>query len=116
MKVTDQTRLRDMLDMSRRIQRLVAGKEREALEHNDMLLGLAIIRALEVVGEAAANLSEEVRTTHPQLPWKQMIGMRNYLIHRYASVDLNVVWDTATTSIESLIPQIEAILNSDVSD
>ena len=102
--------------MSQRILRLLAGKQRESLEQDDMVLGLAIIRALEVIGEAAANMDAETRQAHPEVPWKQMIGMRNLLIHRYASVDFDVVWDTATISIRALIPLLETILKSDVSN
>lgn len=79
-----------------------------------MLLGLAVIRALEVIGEAAANVEDDVQQQHPTIPWKQMIGMRNYLIRRYARVDLNIVWDTASLSVVSLIPQLEALLSLDL--
>lgn len=113
MNAADRARLNDMLDMARRILRLIEGKNRPDLDKNDMLLGLAVIRALEVIGEAAANIGDDFQQQHPAIPWKQMIGMRNYLIHRYARVDLNIVWDTASLSISSLIPQLEALLSEE---
>lgn len=108
----DLTRLRDMLDMAQRVQRLVAGKSRPMLEADDMLLGLAVIRGLEVIGEAASKVTSDLQTAYPQVPWKQMIGMRNYLIHAYMNVDLDIVWDSATQSIAELIPQLETILQN----
>lgn len=113
MSDADLTRLRDMLDMAQRVQRLLAGKSRDRLEADDMLLGLAVIRGLEVVGEAASKVSDDLKSTHPEIPWKQITGMRNYLIHAYMSVDFDIVWDSATQSIADLLPQLEAIIQSE---
>jgi len=96
-----------MLDMGRRLQRIMNGKTRPMLEEDDMVLGLAIIRTLEIIGEAASRVSTKTRETYPQIAWRQIIGMRNYLIHAYMNVDLNVVWDTATHSVPELVEQLE---------
>ena len=101
-----------MLEMAQRVQRLIAGKSRETLEADDMLLGLAVIRGLEVIGEAASKISDELQNTNPQIPWKKITGMRNYLIYAYMNVDFDIVWDSVTQSIAELIPHLEALLQN----
>ncbi len=70
----------------------------------------AVLQKLSVIGEAAARVSEETRTAHPEVPWNQARGMRNLLIHAYFSVDWDVVWTTATDSVPRLAGQIAEIL------
>jgi uncharacterized protein with HEPN domain len=70
----------------------------------------AVIRELEVLGEAAGKVSEEVRAEYPQIPWPLIVGLRNRLIHEYFRVKLDVVWGVVTTELPPLIEQLEAIV------
>jgi len=110
--VDDVTRLQHILDAAQRCVRYVKGKKRADLD-NDDLLGLALIRLLEIVGEAAWGVSEELRAKHPEIPWRQMSGMRNRLIHGYFDVDHDVVWETANAELPPLIVQIRGVLSKE---
>lgn len=70
----------------------------------------AVIREIIVIGEAARQLSEDFRNAHPTLPWRKIIGMRNYLIHQYFSIDLGIVWEVVTTDLEQLIAYLEPLV------
>jgi len=74
--------------------------------------GLALIRLLEVVGEAANRVSEETRSRHDHIPWGDIIGMRNRLIHGYDVVDQETLWNTLTEALQVLVGQLEAIAGS----
>lgn len=88
-----------MLDYAVEAQALTAGRSRGDLA-SDRLLNLAIVRLLEVIGEAASRVSEETRSTYPQVPWRQISNLRNRLIHGYDEVDFDILW----TIIESDLP------------
>ncbi len=70
----------------------------------------AIIRSVEVIGEAASKVSEELRKEHPEVPWHKIVGMRNRLIHVYFDIDYNTLWQTVKENLPPLIMQIKAIL------
>jgi uncharacterized protein with HEPN domain len=70
----------------------------------------SIIYYLQIIGEAASAIPLDFRNRHPEIPWRQMISTRNKLIHNYAGIDLDIVWETATTSIPDLELKIKAIL------
>jgi uncharacterized protein with HEPN domain len=70
----------------------------------------AVIRKFEVIGEATKQLPEEFRQAHPEIPWKEMAGMRDRLIHFYSGVDHRLVWRTITDRLPSLSRQIRHIL------
>ena len=70
----------------------------------------ALVRPLEIIGEAARRISAETQQSHPEIPWQQMIGMRNRLIHAYFDVNLDVVWKTVTRDLPSLKTELEKIL------
>ena len=66
----------------------------------------AVLRGLEIIGEAAKNLSKELKTKYSQIPWKEIAGMRDKLIHHYFGVNLNLVWETVKTKLPELRNQI----------
>ena len=98
-----------MLDMARKATDFVAGKTRADLD-TDEKLGMALVRALEVIGEAANHVSPQVRGELPAIPWRQVIGMRNRIIHAYYDVDLDIVWETVRDDLPTLTASVEAAL------
>lgn len=79
----------------------MAGRSREDLDANRML-ALALVRSIEVIGEAGSQVSQEGRTEAPNIPWAEIVAMRNRLIHAYFDVNLDVVWQT----VEEDLPQL----------
>lgn len=109
MNEKDEVRLRDILDEAYRMQRFVTGRVRADLERDEML-AYAVVRVIEIIGEAAARVTEETRTQHANLPWRNMIGIRNRIVHDYHGVNLDIVWEVATRNIPELVPELEKIL------
>ena len=107
----DVIRLRHMLDHAREAVQMVEGKQRAALK-NDRKLELALVRLVEIVGEAAAKVSVEGQSKFGEVPWSQIIAMRNRLIHGYDAVDLDVLWDTIENDLPALISKLENALSS----
>lgn len=103
-----------MLDASREALDFVAGKERADLDE-DRMLALALVKSIEIVGEAGASVSPEGRAEIPDIPWRQIVAMRNRLIHAYFDVNLDVVWETVRRDLPPLISTLEKVLESDVS-
>lgn len=108
----DVVRLRHMLDHAREAVDLLSGKTRAELA-NTRLLQLGLVRLVEIIGEAAARVSREERVKHPAIPWEDVVGMRNKLIHGYDAIDLNILWDTITDDLPRLIAELEKGLQSE---
>ena len=110
MKKDDSLYLRHILDAIQDIESYVQGiVTLEAFSADGMRLN-AVVRQLEVVGEAAAHLSMELRATHADVPWEKMIGMRNRLIHEYFGVDEEVIWKVSQEELQPLRIAVERIL------
>ena len=105
----DLIRLRHMLAAARKARRFVQGRGRTDLESDEML-SLAIVRLLEIIGEAATHVSEPVQAALPSIPWRQITGVRNRLIHGYFDVDHDIVWAIVEGDLPTLIIQLEALL------
>lgn len=73
----------------------------------------SVIRRLEIIGEAAGRVSRQCRDENPDIPWSQMRGMRNWVIHRYDDVDMDVVWETVEQDIPLLIAQLEGLVSEE---
>jgi len=106
----DQVYLRHILDAIGKIKTYLEGQTYESFCENDMMID-AVVRELEIIGEATNNLSEQLREIHPEIPWSDAIDMRNFLIHEYFGVRTHVVWDTCKNDIPVLKSFIEAALN-----
>jgi uncharacterized protein with HEPN domain len=103
-------RLQHMLDASREAAALVAGRSRAEYD-GDRTLRLALIRLLEVIGEAASRIPMEFRDEHPEIPWFGVVGLRNRLIHGYDDVDYDIVWQILADDIPSLIAALQEATN-----
>jgi uncharacterized protein with HEPN domain len=101
--------LRDLLDAIEKIQNFIKDLDFEEFKKDDKTK-FAVIRALEIIGEATKHISEEVRNKYPEVPWKDMAGMRDVLAHAYFGVDEETVWLTAKEKIVQIKPSIEKIL------
>lgn len=102
MTPSDLVRVHHMIDTARIIARFVDGRERADLD-SDTAFSFAIVRAIEVFGEAASRISSATRSQTPELPWQAIIGMRNRLIHAYFDIDHDTVWTAATQEIPELL-------------
>ena len=105
----DQAYLSHILQSIETIQRYMKGVDYASFKKQEMMID-AIIRQLEIIGEAASHVSGELKSQHDTLPWRQMQNMRNLLIHHYFGVDIEVVWDTCKKDLPSLKKAIELFL------
>ena len=110
MHAEDRIRLLHMVEAAEAAMRFAAGRQRDDLQTDQMLL-FAVIRAIEVLGEAANKVSEEVRTANVNIPWKAIVGMRNRLIHAYFDVDTDMVWETLQIEIPEVLTHLQALLH-----
>lgn len=102
--------LRHMLDHAREARDLVRDKTFEELQA-DRVMALALTRLLEIVGEAASRVPSEVREQHPEIEWRDIVGLRNRVIHGYDAVDLAVVWRILEADVPLLIDRLEQIIS-----
>lgn len=102
----DGLKLKHIREYADKALKMVEGKVKADLQ-NDEMLCLALTRALEIVGEAASRVSEETRKSMPAIPWAQMVGLRNRLIHGYDSVDIDILWDIVKQDIPPLVKQLK---------
>ena len=105
----DLAHLFDMLHEAEMARSFVRGKNYEDFEA-DIQCRYAVIRAIEIIGEAAARVSREFRETHRNLPWKQMIGARNRLIHGYDDIVLSTVWEIVDKHLPKLISDLTPLI------
>jgi uncharacterized protein with HEPN domain len=98
-----------MLDAVNEALSFIQGKIRPDLDQERMLV-LSLIRELEIIGEAASKISPETRSQTSTVPWQDITGMRNRLIHAYFDVDLDSVWSTVTKDLPVLKAELEKIL------
>jgi len=105
----DIVRLRHMVETAREAVAMIEDKEMADLR-SERMLELSLIRLIEVFGEAAARVTHEGQAKYPSIPWHQIVGMRNRLIHGYDQVDLHILWDTIEIDLPPLITELEKIL------
>lgn len=110
MQKDDRARLTHALGAARKAARFIKDRDREELDADEMFEA-ALIRTIEVVGEALNQVSAEFREMNPDFPWRSAIGMRNRLIHGYDGVDNEIVWRTATEELPKLAAKIERLLD-----
>ena len=108
MQHDDRVYLRHMLDMARKAQTLVAGRSHADFEQ-DEVLRLALRHLIQIVGEAANQVSQDYRMGTPEIPWGEIVGMRHRVVHDYLGVDEEMVWKTVVEDLPGLIPILERI-------
>jgi uncharacterized protein with HEPN domain len=106
----DNVRLRHMLDYSREAIHMAEGQRRGDLDTHRMLQ-LSLVRLVEIVGEAASRVSAPTRQQYPQIPWPQIAGMRNRLVHGYDFVDYDILWQTVSEDLPALVAALEPLVS-----
>jgi len=109
MQPEDAVLVRDMIEYTRRAIEAARGRDRSHLD-TDPVLSAALERFVEVIGEAASKTSDALRQSAHDIPWREIIGMRNRLAHGYASVDQQILWDVVTVDLPKLMPRLEKLV------
>lgn len=107
----DLVRFKHILDAAKEALSFVKDKSKADLTKDRMLV-LSLVKEIEIIGEAASKISDKTKTKYFRVPWIDIIGMRNHLIHAYFDVDLDVVWNTVTHDLPFLIDELEKIIPS----
>lgn len=110
MQKNDLIRARHMLEAAQEACALTHHKTRSDLDF-DRKLVLAVIKSIEIIGEASARITEETKMDFSQIPWERIVSMRNRLIHAYFDINLDIVWKTVTEDLPPLIQNLEKILS-----
>jgi len=106
----DEVRLRHMLDAAEEAVSFMADRTRADLD-TDSMLALAMVRLLEIIEEVANAVTDETQQKNPQIPWRQIMGTRNRLIHGYYDVDMDIVWQIVKQDLPPLITNLEEMIN-----
>ncbi len=107
MSPEDEIRIRHMINAADSALTFISSRTREDLDA-DLLLVFGLVRAVEIIGEAASKVSVEGRANIPELPWSKVIGMRNRLVHAYFDVDTAILWNTVTQALPQILAQLRA--------
>lgn len=105
----DDAYLLDILIAAQKAIQFTSGIDREEFEENEIIQN-AVIRPLEIIGEASGKLSKEFRKAHKEIPWGDMIDLRNRLIHEYFNVNYGAVWDTIKKDLPEFIKQVAPLI------
>lgn len=109
MQKDDQVRLRHMLEAAKEALSFAQNETRSSLD-SDRKLELALVKSIEIIGEAAVKATDSCRRELPQIPWASIMGMRNRLIHAYFDLDRDILWNTIMDDLPSLVEELEQIL------
>jgi uncharacterized protein with HEPN domain len=109
----DRVRLQHMLDAALKALRIAAGHRREDLDLEDEPLSDALVRLISVIGEAANRVSPATRSELVDIPWSDLVGMRNRLIHGYFDIDLDILWTTVQDVLPGFAQRLELALADD---
>jgi uncharacterized protein with HEPN domain len=112
MRRDDLVRLRHMLDAAREAISFTEGRTRADLEVDRMLV-LALVKEIEIVGEAASQISQEAREQMPSIPWPDIVGMRHRLVHAYFDINLEILWQTVQGDLPPLVVELERVVRAE---
>jgi uncharacterized protein with HEPN domain len=101
MKPDDKIRVQHMIDAAEEVKSFVADTSEQDFIKNRMLI-LSVIKEIEIIGEAASKISEITKLEYPDIPWQDIVGMRNRLIHGYFDVNVKLVWNTVKNNLPAL--------------
>lgn len=110
MSPDDRWRIRPMIEAAEQALQFLRGRQRADLD-TDAMLCFAVTRAVEIVGEAAAQVSDTGRNELPDVPWPQIVGMRNRLVHAYFDINRTILWDTVQLALPPLIAQLKSAID-----
>ena len=110
MRKDDEIRFRHMLDAAHEVVYFARGRTRDDLD-NDRQLVLALVKAIEIVGEAATQITESTRLRLSEIPWQRIIGMRNRLVHANFDMNLDIVWKTVQEDMPGLISLLDSAIS-----
>ena len=108
-KFDDAARLGHIFDAISRIESYVSKVDKPTFIANNMMQD-AVVRQLEIIGEAARNVSDQLTEKHPELPWFEMRAIRNKIVHDYLENNTEIIWDTVKNDLPSLKPKITKLL------
>jgi len=103
--------LKDILDAIARIEDYTKDLSFEEFSKNNLVVD-AVVRNFEIIGEASKNIPHQIKSLYPDIPWKEMAGMRDKMIHEYFGIDLEIVWQTVKTRLSQLKSLLSDIYNS----
>jgi len=109
MNAHDRIRIQHMLEAAAEAAAFIKGRTSQDLTVDRMLL-LALVKEIEIIGEAATQVSDDLRETSPDIPWASIKGMRNRLIHAYSDVNVGLVWSTVVSDLPQLVSSMEQLL------
>ena len=101
--------VRDMVEFAERVVSYTDGLDYDAFVADGLTYD-ATLRNIELIGEAATHIPEQVRNEHPEIPWRNVVGTRNQLAHAYLGVDNDVIWDIIESDIPDLLPKLRGML------
>ncbi|XGV86362.1 MAG: DUF86 domain-containing protein [Limnothrix sp. BL-A-16] len=113
--IDDYTRLQHMRDAAQEAITFIQGVQQLDFESNRLLV-VALVKEIEIIGEAANRISPDCQSRYPEIPWRAIIGMRNRLVHAYFEIDLELVWQVVTQELPSLLPKLESAILSERSN
>lgn len=105
----DRIRIQHMLDAIDEALSFIEGRSKKDL-FEDRMLTLSIIKEIEIIGEAASRVTDETQREYPGIPWNDIVGMRNRLIHVYFDIDIEIVWNTIVNDLPDLKAKLEKIM------
>ena len=105
--------IQHMIDNSNKAINFIKDISREDFD-NDEKLRLALTHLLQVIGEAARRVSPEFRDHHPQIPWKEIVGMRSKVVHDYLNVDEDIIWSTIKYDLPPLVLELRKVLDTKI--
>lgn len=105
----------DILESIDKIRRYLGNTSFDDFLENGMLID-AVVRNLEIIGEAAAHITPEIRAKYPEIEWRKVVGLRNILIHNYSGIDLEIVWDIIRNRLDPLEAEVMQVLNKEEID
>ena len=101
--------LEDIISSILKIRKYIEGTSYDAFQDDNLTVD-AVLRNLEIIGEASRNVPPEIRSRYPDVPWARMIGLRNIVSHEYFGIDLSIIWRIITVNLPETMPSIEEMI------